>query len=430
MQSSWRWSALFAVAFVAAVPCGVAAADAGMVNARIRFFGAENVDARTGAVNRDRVIFSWLTHTTVATAIKGRVFLMDSYITPLEVSAGRTPFTIKDVVNLSPEAIFIGHGHGDHADNAAFIAARTGAKLYAGQETCEALQADLVRMKKDPYMQADPDFAIPPDRSISCTSVTGPLRAAPGPRPGEEVVRIRQLEPQVCIVAYRHLHSVSVAADPDFGPRPVVDTPDPRDTALFPKGVPLTPSNPRQSGQQNIRAENAGAGGNAAIFYHFILRGGSNFHIANNNSVGAVKEGIGRNWTVDDGATPADGQRLMSLWRSLAPADVLVGTSDSGNIDNNGWRDHVYLFSALRPKVYLPTHAPVATAMQYFAGMKQQLALMEKPSGSWTGFPSSQWPRLHWLIDPTDLLKPIVFQPGDTAWYSKQKADVVRKFCG
>ena len=424
-QRQWLRHTLVAAAAAAtlgATATAGAATDAAFVNARTKFFGAENVDPKTGAVKKDKVVLSWLTHTTMAAAIHGRVILMDSYITPLETRPGRTPFVIKDVVDLKPEAIFIGHGHGDHADNAAFIAARAGSKLYASEETCADLQGDLARMKADPFIQADPDFAIPQDRSISCTPVT-----TTGSVPGTQVIRISQLEPLACIVAYRHLHSVAVPLDPVWGPQPVVDTPDPRDAELFPRGVPLRPSEPRQLGQQNIRASASPAGGTTSLFFHFITRSGYNFHIANNNSVGAIKEGKGRNWLQ---GTPADGQRLMDLWRALPPTDLHIGTSDSGNITENGWRDHVYLFSALKPKIFMPTHAPVATAMQYYAGMKKQLELMEQPRGDWPGFPRDQWPRLHWLIDPTDLMKPVVFQPGDPAWYSPDKAAKVQQFCG
>ena len=35
---------------------------------------------------------------------------------------------------MKPEALFIGHGHSDHADNAVFIAAKTGATLYMTPE--------------------------------------------------------------------------------------------------------------------------------------------------------------------------------------------------------------------------------------------------------------------------------------------------------
>jgi len=94
------------------------------IAARQRFFGAENVDPRTGEVRRDRVIFSWITNAGYAASFRGRVVLLDTYINRFEVppTSGpdlrRTSFGAKDLIDLNPEAIFLGHGHGDHADNA------------------------------------------------------------------------------------------------------------------------------------------------------------------------------------------------------------------------------------------------------------------------------------------------------------------------
>ena len=164
--------------------------DQDMIQARIKVFGLENVDPRTGEIQKNKVVMSWLTHTTMAIAIQGRVVLTDTFIARLETTSGRTPFVIKDVVDLRPEAIFIGHGHGDHADNAAFIAARSGAKLFASEETCGVLQNDLARMIADPFMQADPDFAIPAATKISCTPVT-----TTDSTPGTQIVRLTPLEP-------------------------------------------------------------------------------------------------------------------------------------------------------------------------------------------------------------------------------------------
>jgi hypothetical protein len=92
-------------------------APSATIAARQKFFGSDNVDVENGRVNTDRVIFSWLTNATFAAAVRGHVVLLDSFVTRLEVVPGRTPFVIQDLVNLQPEAIFLGHGHFDHADN-------------------------------------------------------------------------------------------------------------------------------------------------------------------------------------------------------------------------------------------------------------------------------------------------------------------------
>ena len=111
-----------------------------MVAARQKVFGTEAVDAKNGTLRTDRVVFSWLTNATFAAAMKGHVVLLDSFITRLEVKPGRTPIVIQDLVDLKPEAIFLGHGHFDHADNAAYIAQETGAIIYATPETCDNMQ--------------------------------------------------------------------------------------------------------------------------------------------------------------------------------------------------------------------------------------------------------------------------------------------------
>ena len=46
--------------------------DQDTIQARIKVFGAENVDPRSGNVKHDKVVMSWLTHTTMAIAIQGR----------------------------------------------------------------------------------------------------------------------------------------------------------------------------------------------------------------------------------------------------------------------------------------------------------------------------------------------------------------------
>lgn len=392
-----------------------------MIKARQKVFGVENVNASTGALKKDLVIFSWLGHNTGAVSMHGRIFLIDSYIARLETTPGRTPFVIKDIVDLKPEGIFVGHGHGDHADNAAFIAAKAGTKLYMSPEACGTAQTALTRMKNDPFMKADPWFAIPESTTIECNGMT-----TAGSVPATEVARVRQFDPQVCVLAYRALHSTSVATDPDWGYRPVIDTPDPNDAKWFPVGTRLTPSNPRLAGQQDIR-QGSGPGGVDQINYVFVSRLGYNFTIHANVSIGALKEGIGSNFR---NGTPADGQRLLTLaGQQLPKTDLLFTTLDSGNIENNGWRDHVIWTEAIRPKVLSTGHVPVATAMQYFSGFKDQLAFMEQPRNNWPGFPMKDWPRIHNHTDPTDILKPQIYNSGDPAWADPQKAGRIAQYC-
>jgi hypothetical protein len=412
--------ALAALGAVAATSSALAAADPAMIAARQKIFGFENVDPKTGDVDKDKIVFSWLGHVTAAVSIRGRVIMLDTYIPRIEVAPGRTPFVVRDLVELKAEAAFIGHGHSDHADNAAFIAAKNGMTLYMTPEACGTAQIALTRMKNDPFMQADPFYAIPQGTTINCVGVT-----TAGSVPGTEVVKIDQLEPIACILGFRALHSVALPADPEWGPNIVVDTPDPRDGMLFPPGVRLTPNNPRLPGQQDLR-QGAGPGGADQLNFHIVTNGAHNFTLHWNNSVGALKEGKGSNWP---NGTPADGQRILDLVRSLPPTDYAFSTLSSGNTDFNGWRDHVYFAQALKPKIMSTGHAPVGAALQYYSGFLNQLKLMEAPKNSWPGFPREEWPNVRNHTDPTDILKPQVFDINDPAWLNPHKAASIRRFC-
>src|SRR5438874_6024379 len=159
-------SALFAIAICSIV--FVATAATPLVAARQKVFGIENVDANTGAVKKDKVIFSWLTNTTYAVSVLGRVIMLDSYVTRLELTQGRTPFVVQDLVDLKPEAILLGHGHFDHADNVAYIAKWTNAAIYASPETCDAMQADVTRMFNDPNAINGGAKIIPDGNPVNC----------------------------------------------------------------------------------------------------------------------------------------------------------------------------------------------------------------------------------------------------------------------
>jgi hypothetical protein len=54
-------------------------------------------------------------------------------------------------------------------------------------------------------MQPDPHFAIPPSTTSSCTPIT---------RPGTQIVRITELDPFVCINAFRAPPGGRIRSDP------------------------------------------------------------------------------------------------------------------------------------------------------------------------------------------------------------------------
>ena len=395
-----------------------------MIAARQWIFGAENVDPATGELPAGKVLFSWLSASTFAASVEGRVFMLDSFITRLEVERGRTPLVLSDLVHLNPEAILLGHGHNDHADHAAYISAMTDAVIYATEETCEVMEQDFERMSDDPRIQDHRDRAFPENATVDCVPVT-----SAGSLPGTEVLNLPFLEPQACVTAFRHMHSVAVDPDDSFPPTPVRIIVDERDEYLFPRGTPLWPSRrggetvPTDNRQFNTTTTRGAPGGATTLFFSFILRDGSNFSFVHQNSAGALKEGKGRDF---DGE-PADGLRIVDVLESLAPTDVQLGTAATGNFDNNGLRDLIMYQAAIKPKIFIPNHITTGTraregsSLSVYAGYVNQMDLM--------GIPTGERPRLHWLVDPVDYLKPIVYDTDNPAWIDAGKQEALSGYC-
>src|SRR6516165_10430653 len=162
--------------------------SAALIAARQKAFGLENGDPNTCGVREDRVIFSWLTNASFAFAAKGHVLLLDTYVTRLEIQPGRTPLIIQDLVDLHPEYIFIGHGHFDHADNAAYISAQTGATIFASPETCDNMAIDATNNFNRGYTLV---------KTVSCVQLT-----ARGSLPGAQIVAVHDLEPEISISVF------------------------------------------------------------------------------------------------------------------------------------------------------------------------------------------------------------------------------------
>jgi hypothetical protein len=408
----------------------IAKPSAAMIAARQKIFGIENVNARNGKVRDDRVVFSWLTNATFAAAMKGHVVLLDSFVTRLEIIPGRTPIVIQDLLDLQPEAIFLGHGHFDHADNAAYIAQQTGAVIYASPETCDNMAIDATNNFKNGYSAVG---------TVACKPLTGR-----GSLPGAEIVAINDFEPDVHISVFKHLHSTNTGvSDPTAVPIAAavagVCTPtatkgntfpcnlqDPRDPELFPAGTPLEPT------VLNIATSRQGPGGPIALFYVFTVNYENKFKFVWHNSTGDIIDScaLPNNVAGTNPPVPAEppqdvhgcfpgvtvkgqtvGANLAAIMQSLAPVDLEIGSVVSLGYNQNGERDIVSYLQHVKPRYFIPNHltavAAEGSSLEWKVGFYDALHAASVPEAT--------WPTVWWLVDPNDYLRPLVFDPSEFA---------------
>jgi hypothetical protein len=92
----------------------------------------------------------------------------------------------------------------------------------------------------------------------------------------------------------------------------------------------------------------------------------------------------------------------------MAPMDFFSAAVGTANFRNNGLRDLIDYQRALRARIFVPNHQTTGgsdvgetKAMTHYAIYLQQLRNM--------GVPEREWPDIRWTADPTDYLKPVVF---------------------
>ncbi len=334
------------------------------LSVRQRFFGIENVDAVTGEVRADRVILSWFGVTNFAAAINGNVVLLDAWVPRGEYS-GYVPTSPAELAMLGPSHIFIGHGHFDHAADAAEIAVASGATVVGTAEHCEQV-----------IQQAAPT-------DIACTAVfeAGAARGS--------MVERDDLLPGVEISILKHLHSAAEPPDPSDPHTPSAPPPD-ADAVIF--HLPA----PQDTG--HLLTHLGDAEGDSLLWQFRV----GDFSLTWHDSSGPLKE------------NHPEILELLADRERFPATDVQLGAIMGFNQITNGMRDPRMYVEAIGPTLFIPQHhdnwAPGITTRgeNYEPIVTEEFATMDEASR----------PLVRWISDPQDYVRPevLTFDPGAPIW--------------
>lgn len=335
------------------------------IQARQRFFGQENVDS-SGNVRADRVVLSWFSTAGFAMGIDGHVVLLDAYIHKGEDEPNYVPTTIDELVALKPEAIFIGHGHFDHAASAGKIVARTGAILVGTPEHC-----DQTEQQAETYAGQ----AV----AVSCVAAVNR-----GSAPGAEVRTLNPLGAGVTVRALKHLHSAFEPPDAEGHETSLTSgaVPDPGLLLLHPPGPGLF---------QNLFPFTNDEG--SSVLYQFQV---GQFILVWNDTGGPLR-------------SQAPG--VLTTLGNLPTTDVQFGSVLGFNDPSNGMRDIVDYVVALKPKIFYPVHHDFVA--EY--GMSKNLEGVFKREFAKRPPQSTE---VRWIYDPYDYVRPslMTFNISDAAF--------------
>ena len=349
-----------------ASPVATPALDGRTIALRQKFFGAANVDGRTGAVRKDAVILTWSSVMTYAASIKGHVVLFDAWVARGEHS-GYVPTDAGELAALKPEYVFIGHGHFDHAADAAQVVHESGATLVGTPEHCDQVRAQAMSGYKD--------------SSVAC------LAAAPRLAPYGTVSRPKIKIPGVSLTTVTIVHSGAQMVDPsDTGGvhQPLVP---PNDFSVIANHPPTPESIVHLVSHQNDKE-------NGDLLYQFRI---GDFTLAMHDTSGPNKE-----------VAP----KVYTALKALPKTDVEVASVQGFGQITNGGRDFRLMVEALRPQELVPGHHDNWLPGLSTRGAYYRPYVVEELSR----IPAAQRPVLHWMEDPDDYLQPIVYKLGDPRW--------------
>lgn len=348
------------VALAAHAPLGSQPVTPAVAQARDEILGPD-------ALNPAEVRLWWFGVSGFIVSLGGHLFLMDAWES-VGLHADYVPIGREELAAIAPEAIFIGHGHFDHAADAGYIAGRSGALVVGSEEICTTAKDDAA--------------AEGMDGNFECL-ITG---TAESPLPGTiQQAKIWEDLPPVEILQHLHSAATNEAHDPGT---PFVHVPN---LLPFITHLNLDPA----EYQRFFASLGDPQGGTWA--YHFRV---GDFSLLWHDSTGPI----------NSGSDPFSEAVQVALESFTDCVDVQLGAIVGFNQPVNGLRDPRLYVAHARPKVFLPSHhdawAPVVGggATAYEAQWRAEIASLPQP------------PELDYLRDPEDYMQVRRYVVDDPRW--------------
>jgi hypothetical protein len=332
---------------------------------REKLFGTANVNHATGAVRRGVVILSWTSVMTYAAAIDGHVVLLDAWVARGEHS-GYVPTSAAELAAIKPEYVLLGHSHFDHAADAAQIALESGAPIVGTPEHCDQVRS-----------QALTDWGRD---DVKCVA------AAPRGAPFAATTRVK-LWKGIGVTTVKVVHSGARAPDPsDPGGlhQPLVP---PNDFSVI-ADHPPTPVDVAHLAKHQVDAENG------CLLYQITV---GRFRLAWHDTSGPNKE---------------TAPEVYPALRTLPASSVEVASVQGFGQITNGGRDFRLVVEAVRPQELVPGHHDNWLPGLSTRGELYRPYVVEELNR----IPAARRPVLHWVQDPDDYLRPMVWRIDDPRW--------------
>lgn len=325
------------------------------------------------AMNPEVVKVWWVGVSSFIVSMKGHLFLLDAWEI-VGAHANYVPIGREELAAIQPEAIFIGHGHFDHAADAGYIAGLSNAVLVAGTTVC-----DIARERAAAEN-------IP--NAFPCLNLGDQNTPGPG---STQSIQVWEDLPAVQVI--QHTHSAADPTDLLSGGRPLVYIPDVLTYPTF-----LNTSMAEALRFLGTLRDDGGFGQpeGGTWAYHFRA---DDFALFWHDSTGIMK--------ADDPTSQAIFRAIEELPECV---DVQLNAIVGFGMVTSAYRDALAYVEAANPKLALPTHHDA-----WAPGIGGGAAAYED---SWreavASLPGDI--QIDYLRDPVDYMLPRSFVLQDPRW--------------